>query len=280
MTRAEGSGKETASPAERPIGVFDSGIGGLTVMHSLMERLPRESLIYFGDTARVPYGPKSRETVTRFSIENVRLLTGYGVKAVVVACNTATARALPVLREEFDLPIVGVVGPGARAAVARTTTGRIGVIGTYGTIESGAYRDHLLALNPDLDVVSRPCPLFVPLAEEGWTDHPVARQVAEEYLAPFREDRIDTLILGCTHYPLLAGVIAEAVGPEVTLIDSAEETAREVAGLLADRGLATGEGLPEHRFLVSDLPELFLRVGQRFLQGRIAGVEVVAAGSG
>jgi len=281
MTRGDGNGgEETGAPAERPIGVFDSGIGGLTVMHSLMERLPRESLIYFGDTARVPYGPKSRDTVTRFSIENVRLLTGYGVKAVVVACNTATARALPVLREQFDLPIVGVVGPGARAAVARTRSGRIGVIGTYGTIESGAYRDHLLALDAGLEVVSRPCPLFVPLAEEGWTDHPVARQVAEEYLAPFREDGIDTLILGCTHYPLLADVIADAVGPEVSLIDSAEETAREVELLLAERGLATGAGEADHRFLVSDLPELFLRVGQRFLQGRIRGVEVVAAGSG
>ena len=266
---------------ERPIGVFDSGIGGLTVMHALMERLPGESLIYFGDTARVPYGPKSSETVTRFSIENVRLLTRYGVKAVVVACNTATARALPVLRAEFDLPIVGVVGPGARAAVARTRSGRIGVIGTYGTIESGAYRDTLLALNRELDVVSRPCPLFVPLAEEGWTDHPVARQIAEEYLAPFRDDRVDTLILGCTHYPLLARVIGEAVGPEVALIDSAEETAREVATLLVERsvGRTRAGAPPEHRFLVSDLPELFLLVGQRFLQGRIAGVEVVAAGS-
>ena len=267
------------SAAQRPIGVFDSGIGGLTVMHSLMERLPRESLIYFGDTARVPYGPKSKETVTRFSIENVHLLTSYDVKVVVVACNTATARALPVLREEFDLPIVGVVGPGARAAATRTTNGRIGVIGTYGTIESGAYRDHLLAIDANFEVVSRPCPLFVPLAEEGWTDHPVARQVAEAYLAPFREDGVDTLILGCTHYPLLAGVIAEAVGPDVTLIDSAEETAREVAALLADRGLEADGGAPEHRFLVSDLPDLFLRVGQRFLQGRIGGVEVVAAGS-
>lgn len=272
-------GARTPSATERPIGVFDSGIGGLTVMHSLMERLPRESLIYFGDTARVPYGPKSKETVTRFSIENVHLLTSYDVKVVVVACNTATARALPVLREEFDLPIVGVVGPGARAAATRTTNGRIGVIGTYGTIESGAYRDHLLAIDANFEVVSRPCPLFVPLAEEGWTDHPVVRQVAEEYLAPFREDGVDTLILGCTHYPLLAGVIAEAVGPGVTLIDSAEETAREVEALLADRGLEADGGDPEHRFLVSDLPDLFLRVGQRFLQGRIGGVEVVAAGS-
>jgi glutamate racemase len=269
----------SAHESARPIGVFDSGIGGLTVMHSLMERLPGESLIYFGDTARVPYGPKSKETVTRFSIENVHLLTSYDVKVVVVACNTATARALPALREEFDLPIVGVVGPGARAAAARTSSGRIGVIGTYGTIESGAYRDHLLAIDPDLRVVSRPCPLFVPLAEEGWTDHPVARQVAEEYLAPFRADGIDTLILGCTHYPLLARVIAEAVGPGVALIDSAEETAREVAALLAERRLEADGDEPAHRFLVSDLPELFLRVGQRFLQGRIGRVEVVAAGT-
>lgn len=184
-----------------------------------------------------------------------------------------------MLRKEFDLPIVGVVGPGARAAVARTRSGRIGVIGTYGTIESGAYRDHLLALDADLEVVSRPCPLFVPLAEEGWTDHPVARQVAEEYLAPFREDGIDTLILGCTHYPLLAPVIGQAVGSNVTLIDSAEETAREVAVLLADRGLEADGGEPAYRFLVSDLPDLFLRVGQRFLGGRIGGVEVVVAGS-
>ena len=279
MTRERPTRPPTPVGAERPIGVFDSGIGGLTVMHALMERLPRESLIYFGDTARVPYGPKSRETVTRFSIENVRLLTSYDVKAVVVACNTATARALPALRAEFELPIVGVVGPGARAAVARTKTGRIGVIGTYGTIESGAYRDHLLALDSDLEVVSRPCPLFVPLAEEGWTDHPVARQIAEEYLAPFRDDGIDTLILGCTHYPLLAPVIAEVIGPGVTLIDSAEETAREVAMLLAERELAANGNEPTHRFLVSDLPDLFLRVGQRFLGGRIGGVEVVAAGS-
>jgi glutamate racemase len=154
------------------------------------------------------------------------------------------------------------------------------VIGTYGTIESGAYRDHLLALDAKLEVVSRPCPLFVPLAEEGWTDHPVARQVAEEYLSPFRRDGIDTLILGCTHYPLLAPVIAEAVGPAVTLIDSAEETAREVATLLAQRGLEADGAEPAHRFLVSDLPDLFLRVGQRFLGGRIGRVEVVAAGSG
>ena len=264
---------------ERPIGVFDSGIGGLTVMHALMERLPNESLIYFGDTARVPYGPKSRETVTRFSIENVDLLTSYGVKAVVVACNTATARALPVLRQRYELPIVGVVGPGARAGAAATATGRVGVIGTHGTIESGAYETSLKAIRPDLSVVSRACPLFVPLAEEGMIDHPATRLIAADYLESFRGDGIDTLILGCTHYPLLKGVIGEVMGESVRLIDSAEETARETAALLEERDLSRErDGLPEYRYLVSDLPEQFLRVGQRFLGGRISSVEVVAAG--
>ncbi|MDX1660735.1 MAG: glutamate racemase [Gemmatimonadota bacterium] len=268
------------SDRQRPIGVFDSGIGGLTVMHALMEALPAERLVYFGDTARVPYGPKSRETVTRFSIENVELLAGHGVKAVVVACNTATAFALPTLKERFDLPVVGVVEPGARAAVAATTTGRVGVIGTHGTIGSGAYRDALEALRPELHVTSRPCPLFVPLAEEGWTDHPAARLAAEEYLAPFRDEGVDALILGCTHYPLLKGVIGETLGDGVRLIDSAEETAREVGALLGRRDLAReGGGRPEHRFLVSDLPEQFLRVGQRFLGSKIGSVDVVTAGS-
>ena len=264
---------------ERPIGVFDSGIGGLTVMHALMERLPHESLIYFGDTARVPYGPKSRDTVTRFSIENVDLLTGYGVKAIVVACNTATARSLPVLRQRFHLPIVGVVGPGARAGAAATRSGHVGVIGTHGTVESGAYETSLKAIRSELVVVSRACPLFVPLAEEGMIDHPATRLIASDYLGPFREDGVDTLILGCTHYPLLKGVIGEIVGKGVTLIDSAEETARETAELLAARSLARDEGQPEYRYLVSDLPEQFLRVGQRFLGARVGSVEVVTAGS-
>jgi glutamate racemase len=262
-----------------PIGVFDSGIGGLTVMHALMDRLPHESMVYFGDTARVPYGPKSPATVVRFSFENVELLTGRGIKAVVVACNTATAHALPALRGRFDLPIVGVVGPGARAAVAATRSGRVGVIGTYGTIGSGAYEKALRAIRPDLEIVSRACPLFVPLAEEGMTDHPAARLIAAEYLAPFGDDGIDTLILGCTHYPLLKPVIGETVGPGVTLIDSAEETARETAALLAERRLARGDGRPEYRYLVSDLPEQFLKVGQRFLGGKIEGVEVATAGA-
>lgn len=264
--------------ADRPVGVFDSGIGGLTVMHALMERLPGESLVYFGDTARVPYGPKSPATVARFSIENVELLVGYGVKAVVVACNTATAHALPVLRARFNLPIVGVVGPGARAAAAATAAGRVGVIGTHGTVASGAYERALKELVPDLSVISRACPLFVPLAEEGLVDHPATRLIAAEYLAPFLADGIDTLILGCTHYPLLKGVIAEAL-PGVRLIDSAEETARETAELLAREGLARTDGAPAHRWLVSDLPDQFLRVGQRFLGERLGSVDVVSAGA-
>lgn len=267
------------SENERPIGVFDSGIGGLTVMHALMERLPRESIVYFGDTARVPYGPKSPATVTRFAAESVAVLAGRNVKIVVVACNTATAHALPALRERFALPVVGVVGPGARAAAAVTRSRRIGVIGTHGTVASGAYERALHAIDADLTVVSRACPLFVPLAEEGLTDHPAARLIATDYLTPFREDGVDTLILGCTHYPLLVEVIAETVGPAVRLVDSAEETAREVAALLGDRALARANGAAEYRYLVSDLPEQFLRVGQRFLGRRLTGVEVVRAGA-
>lgn len=268
------------SGTDRPIGVFDSGVGGLTVVHELLERLPGESLVYFGDTARVPYGPKSRTTVTRFSFEIVDLLSRHDVKAVVVACNTATAYALPALRERFDLPLVGVVGPGARAAAAATETGRIGVIGTHGTISSGAYAEALRTLDSEIEVVARACPLFVPLVEEGMADHAATRLLATEYLAPFAGGAVDTLILGCTHYPLLKGVIAETLGDRVRLIDSAEETAREVAGLLGANGLARGPGAGpgEHRYLVSDLPEQFLRVGQRFLGERIAAVEVARAG--
>jgi len=265
---------------DRPIGVFDSGIGGLTVMHALMERLPRESLIYFGDTARVPYGPKSPASVRRFAFESVELLVRYGVKAVVVACNTATAHALPDLRQRFDVPVVGVVEPGARAAAAATSTGRVGVIGTYGTIGSRAYERSLEALRPDLVVTSRACPLFVPLAEEGLLDHPATRMIAGEYLAPFADDGIDALILGCTHYPLLKPVIGEAVGADVRLVDSAEETARETADLLEHEGWIRTAGESERRFLVSDLPGRFLEVGRRFLGERIESVEVVSAGDG
>ncbi|MBA2565636.1 MAG: glutamate racemase [Gemmatimonadetes bacterium] len=263
------------------IGVFDSGIGGLTVMHALMRAVPAESLVYFGDTARVPYGPKSPDTVRRFARENVQLLLDRGVKMVVVACNTATAHALDYLRASFPIPVVGVIGPGARAAARATHSARVGVIGTYGTVSSDAYGRQLRALLAGVEVFSRACPLLVPLAEEGLLEHPATRLIAREYLEPFSEDGIDTLILGCTHYPLFKPLIAEILGPGMTLVDSAEETAREVQQVLGARGLGSATGRNgERRFLVSDLPGQFRRVGRTFLGEDPGDVEVVRAGEG
>ncbi|MGH7537918.1 MAG: glutamate racemase, partial [Gemmatimonadales bacterium] len=198
-----------------PLGVFDSGIGGLTVARALFENLPRESVIYFGDTARVPYGPKSPETVRRYSAEILAFLLHQGVKAVVVACNTSTAHALDYLRAYAPVPVVGVIEPGARAAVAATASGRIGVIGTAGTVASGAYERAIKALRPDATVVSQACPLFVPLVEEGWFEHPATQLVAREYLLPLERAHVDVLVLGCTHYPLLKPLLAGVLGPAV-----------------------------------------------------------------
>ncbi|MBN1917191.1 MAG: glutamate racemase [Verrucomicrobia bacterium] len=254
----------------RPIGVFDSGLGGLTVLRAVRERMPDESLIYFGDTARVPYGSKSAETVTRFSREIVEFLLGHEVKAVVAACNSASALAVPLLKAEYTVPIMGVIGPGARLAVERTRSGRIGVIGTRATIASGAYERAMAVLDPAATVVTQPCPLFVSLVEEGWTDRPAARLIAEEYLAPLR-GRVDTLVLGCTHYPLLKPLIAELMGPDVVLIDSAESCAAELGVLLNAHGLRAPERTAAtERFYVSDAPELFSRLSTRFL-GRDVG---------
>jgi glutamate racemase len=257
-----------------PIGVFDSGLGGLTVAHAIMRQLPAESLIYFGDTARVPYGPKSPETVRRYSSEISAFLIEQGVKAIVVACNTATAHALPALREELDVPVIGVVEPGARAAVRATRTGHIGVIGTAGTIRSQAYVRAIHAENPDLRVTALACPLFVPLVEEGWTNHEATHLVAEEYLAPFVKDPIDTLVLGCTHYPLLKPVIGEIIGRSVRLIDSAEETAADARRMLAANDLTAVGGEGAYRFVASDDPQQFLTLGRRFLGSAIERVEV------
>jgi glutamate racemase len=255
-----------------PIGVFDSGIGGLTVVRELMSRFPQQEIIYFGDTARLPYGTKSAATVRRFSAENTRFLLNQGVRLVVVACNTSSAVALDSLRHQFGVPILGVVEPGARAAVAATRSGRIGVIGTYGTVASGSYEKAIRALRPDAQVHTTACPLFVPLAEEGWMDHPVTRAVAAEYLTPLLEAGIDTLVLGCTHYGVLREAIQGAFDArQVLLVDSAAEVAREVGDEL---GLGTadrrpdgrGEGGPAPcRFYVSDIPSRFREVGSRFL---------------
>ena len=257
-----------------PIGVFDSGLGGLTVAHAIMRQLPAESLIYFGDTARVPYGPKSPDTVRRYSREISAFLIEQGVKAIVVACNTATAHALPTLRDELDVPVIGVVEPGARAAVRATRTGHIGVIGTAGTIRSQAYDRAIRAENPEVRVTTLACPLFVPMVEEGWIDHEATHLIAEEYLAPFVKDPIDTLVLGCTHYPLLKPVIGEIVGRSVRLIDSAEETALDARRMLAANDLTAADREGAYRFIASDDPQQFLTLGRRFLGSAIERVEV------
>ena len=262
-----------------PIGVFDSGIGGLTVVREMMRQLPHESIIYFGDTARVPYGPKSPDTVRRYSHEITSFLRGEGVKAVVVACNTATAHALPMLREELPMPVVGVVEPGARAAVDASRGGAIGVIGTKGTIASGAYERAIRALAPDIHITARACPLLVPLVEEGWTDAEATGIIAREYLAPMSAAHIDTLVLGCTHYPLLKPLIARILGDNVRLIDSARETAAETGRVLDAQSLRADESAtPRHRFIASDAPQQFLELGQRFLGSAIERVETLTLG--
>ena len=251
------------------IGIFDSGVGGLTVLHALLAALPREDLVYLGDTGRYPYGTKSAETVTRYSIENVDFLIAKGVKLLVVACNTASSVALDALAARYPVPVIGVIEPGARAAAARTRNGRVGVIGTEGTIASGAYTAALRALRPGLEIYTRPCPLLVALAEEGWVEGPIPRAVVETYLATLKKSGIDTLVLGCTHYPLLKALIAEAMGERVVLIDSAEETARAVAELLGGQGLERQRGAGSASFFVTDVPDRFVRIGQRFLGARL-----------
>jgi len=255
--------------ADGAIGIFDSGVGGLTVLHAIVEALPHEDVVYLGDTGRYPYGTKSAETVTRYSVENVEFLVERRVKMLVVACNSASAVALDALRARFDLPIVGVIEPGARAAVERTRNQRVGVIGTEATIGSGAYTQALRTLRPQVECYTRACPLLVPLAEEGWTDGPIARGVVETYLSSLARSGIDTLVLGCTHYPLLRATIAQVMGAAVALVDSAEETARAVAALLADRGLGRSDGPGRASFFVTDVPDRFIRIGQRFLGARV-----------
>ena len=260
---------------DAPIGVFDSGIGGLTVAAAIMRALPAERVVYLGDTARVPYGPKSPATVLRYSQQIATFLLEQRVKAIVIACNTATAHALETLQREMPVPVIGVVQPGARAAISATRNEHIGVIGTSGTINSGAYARAIAALAPDATVVTAACPLFVPLVEEGWIDHPATRMIAESYLAPMRDAGIDTLVLGCTHYPLLAPVIVDVLGAGVTLVDSAAETALALRDVLAQRGLQASGAVAglAHRFVATDGPDAFRRVGQRFIGPALDRVE-------
>jgi glutamate racemase len=260
----------------QPIGVFDSGLGGLTVVKALIDDLPQESIVYFGDTARVPYGTKSKSTIVKFSLENVEFLLRYGVKCIVIACNTSSSWALPTLRKYFKVPIVGVIRPGALAAVRQTRNKRVGVIGTSATIASRAYEAAIHRIDPAVKVFSQDCPLFVPLVEAGWLNGPIARAVAQRYLAPLKRQRIDTLILGCTHYPLLAPTIQEVMGPGVALVDSARQTAVEVRGLLMGTDTLSHHRLhPRHRFYVTDEPSQFIRIGHSFLGRMIDTVERV-----
>jgi len=264
---------------ERAIGVFDSGIGGLTVYAALRKRFPERRILYLGDTARVPYGTKSTHTIIRYSLENAHFLLRRGVSMIIVACNTSSSVSLPALEKEMPVPIIGVILPGAAAAIAGTRARRIGVIGTEATIRSQAYLKALKELDPHTRVFMQTCPLFVPLVEEGWLDHEVTHRVAEIYLAPLRDHRIDALVLGCTHYPLLRRAIARVFGGEerVTIIDSAEAVAAEASRQFGDSGgTAPPAGVSE--FFVTDSAERFRRVAEVFLgklRGAISEVDVL-----
>jgi glutamate racemase len=264
---------------QKAIGIFDSGVGGLTVLKEIMAKLPRENMIYLGDTARVPYGIRSAETVTRYSFENTNFLLSQEIKLLVIACNTASAISLDEVKKEYPLPVIGVLEPGARAAVEATRTRKVGVIGTEATIGSGAYGKAIRRLAPDVEVRSLACPLFVSLAEEGWTDNDVAALVAEKYLSSLRDSGIDTLVLGCTHYPLLKSVITKAVGDSIRLIDSATETAKEVAAVLEKlKWAGNGQGQGLRKFYVTDSPSRFEKIGKRILGDDTLSAEQVRVG--
>ena len=271
--------------AKRPIGIFDSGIGGLTVLKEIIRVLPGEDTLYLGDTAHLPYGTKSEETVIKYSIQNTRFLLQFNIKLLVVACNTASAVSLFVLRKEFSLPLVGVIEAGARAAAKVTKNGKVGIIGTETTVRSSAYTKAIKAIHAGIDTIGQACPLFVPLVEEGWIHDDITLSVVERYLTPLKKEGIDTLVLGCTHYPLLKKAIQQVMGSGVALIDSAEETALEVKAMLTHLGLMppVKEGdLPAvsaaRRFFVTDVPLRFEEQGSRFLGEKISTVERIDLG--
>lgn len=275
---------DTLHPERAPIGVFDSGVGGLTVASAIRRRLPAEALTYLGDTARVPYGNRGAQTIQRYSVNATSLLVDEGIKALVIACNTASAHAMDAIRAQTALPILGVIEPVAEQAAAMTETGHVAVLGTRATISSGGYERALKANNPDLTVHALPCPLFVPLAEEGWRDGPIVEAIARTYLEPLASTQVDTLILGCTHYPLLRatiGLVLDSIMPRhVRLLDSAEATARALESLLTTHTLATDTPAPERgsaplRFLVTDDPSRFMSSASLFFEGRLARAEHV-----
>ena len=276
MTTSKPEGGERSADASRPIGVFDSGVGGLTVVRALMERLPFEEIIYFGDTARVPYGIKSVETITGYARQITDFLLQRNVKLLIIACNTMAAVAYPAVTDMSPIPVLDVIDAGARVAVDTTRTRTIGVIGTPATINSNAYARAIHRLDGEIRIFSRACPLFVPLVEEGWFDHPVTRLTAREYLKPVLAENIDTLVLGCTHYPLLKPLLQETAGPKISLIDSADAMADITANLLAEAGLGTPQRVPpDYRFFVTDVPYRFQTIGEHFLGRSISRVEIV-----
>jgi glutamate racemase len=258
-----------------PIGIFDSGVGGLTIVKKILEFLPRESIIYLGDTARVPYGTKSQSTVLKFTNQAIHFFDARGIKMLLIACNTSSSLALPYLKDGYEFPIYGVIEPGVKEALKVTRVGRIGVIGTRATISSRIYETRLKQMREDVEVFSYPCPLFVPLAEEGWIEDPITYKVAERYLSNFKNCGIDTLILGCTHYPLIKNVIRHVIGEEVALVDSASTLVREIKYQLQRLGLENKDNTPRYEFYVSDEPEQFKKLGSLFLGREIDSVNRV-----
>jgi glutamate racemase len=265
---------------EKPIGVFDSGIGGLTVLKEIIREIPHEHTIYLGDTARVPYGIRSAETVIRYAFENTQFLFSKDIKLLVVACNTASSVGLAAVMQHTSIPVIGVIEPGAKAAVEATQSGKVGVIGTEATVHSGAYARAIQQRDARIEVKSLACPLFVPLVEEGWIDGPIVKMIVEKYLSDINTGGIDTVVLGCTHYPLLKGVIADVMGGGVRLIDSAVETSREVSRALGKLRLERAQGTGARReFYVTDSPERFLKVGEAFIGQKMEHIEKIMIGN-
>jgi glutamate racemase len=261
---------------DAPIGVFDSGVGGLTVARALMAHLPHERILYFGDTARVPYGIKSAETIAHYATQIAEFLLAREVKLLVIACNSVAAVAARTIADLSPVPVLDVIDAGARAAVAATRTRRVGVIGTLATVNSAAYDRAIHAHDAAIQIRSQACPLFVPLVEEGWLDHPVTRLTVQEYLAPLIAQDVDTLVLGCTHYPLLKGVLRDVAGDGVRLVDSADAMAQQVEQLLREQALAsTGDTPGEHEYFVTDVPQRFQKIGELFLGRPLSPVHVV-----
>ena len=260
----------------RPIGVFDSGLGGLTVLKEIMGLIPTESVVYFGDCGRVPYGTKSKETIIKYTFQNIRFLLNQDIKMIVIACNTASAYSLELVKHSFDIPVIEVVQPGALTAVRTTANKKVGVIGTPATINSGAYEKAINRIDGSIEVHSKACPLFVPLVEEGWWNNDIAARVAEEYLLPLKDKGIDTLVLGCTHYPLLQDTICKVMGAEVTLVSSAQEVAKAVRDVVGENGFGRNESIkPVYRYYTSDSVEKFESLGSSFLNRNIHSAEKV-----